>query len=62
VEYESKWKTINREDNLFLIIDDFEIFVVKKKNENNSELELSPHGFFRAISGFDSVKLFKTDD
>lgn len=62
MEQESHWIIATREDNTFLIIDDFEIFVVKKKNEKKSELELIPYGFLRSITGFDSVKLIKRED
>lgn len=57
---ESHWNIRNRADNLFLLIDDFEILVFT--NKNNSELEFTSYGFYRMISGIESVKLVKVVD
>lgn len=56
------WKIIVSANNVLLIIDDFEIFAVRKINENKSELELVPYGFLRTMSDVRFLKFYKSED
>lgn len=62
IQSELKWKILNREDNVFLMINDFEIFVLNNINTTNSELEFISYGYYRATSGVESIKLVKEMD
>lgn len=56
-EYNSHWIIFKREDILYLLIDDFEIFVVSDLDKNDGVIELVPYGFLKAQFEIENVKL-----
>ena len=62
IEFKTQWKIIDREDNIFLIIDDFEIFVIKEINKDKSEIIVVPYGFFKVMTGANYVKLIGSNE
>ncbi len=56
-EYNSHWVIFKREDIRYLLIDDFEIFVVGDLDKNDGAIELVPYGFLKAQFEIENVKL-----